>query len=240
MCEPTLCVELLTVRPCGEKDGKGIVKSSLFPRGLRSWQTQSPGMQLCRRRRCLLPFVRREHHGQGPQPLLPRRAKEALPTGAGQALRSLHSLWALPVTLCGQLYADAIQQIPGRQAGLPFALRTPRRLGNCPVALPSPGAIIVLINDNKFCRSCSSPENATESPALIFHPSLGQFHLLAPFQCRFIRSGVDQPLGRDAPRVPHPARMPEPSPRAVVVILGKCPEKSRSNAPFPAATAGSR
>ena len=31
-----------------------------------------------------------------------------------------------------------------------------------------------------------------------------------------------------------------PTPWAVVVILGKCPEESRSNAPFPAATAGSR
>ena len=36
----------------------------------------------------------------------------------------------------------------------------------------------------------------------------------------------------------HPARKPDPLPRAVVVILGKCPEESRSNAPFPAATAG--
>ena len=43
LCEPALCVESLTVRPCGEKDGKGIVNSSLFPRGLRSWRTQSAG-----------------------------------------------------------------------------------------------------------------------------------------------------------------------------------------------------
>ena len=43
LCGPALCVELLTIRPCGEKDGKGIVKSSLFPRGLRSWRTQSAG-----------------------------------------------------------------------------------------------------------------------------------------------------------------------------------------------------
>ena len=35
----------------------------------------------------------------------------------------------------------------------------------------------------------------------------------------------------------HPARLPDP-PRAVVVKLGKCPEKPRSNAPFPVATAG--
>ena len=33
---------------------------------------------------------------------------------------------------------------------------------------------------------------------------------------------------------------PNPPPGAVVVILGKCLEKSRSNAPLPAATAGSR
>ena len=43
LCEPVLYVELLTVSPCGEEDGKGIVKSSLFPRGLRSWRMQSAG-----------------------------------------------------------------------------------------------------------------------------------------------------------------------------------------------------
>ena len=41
--EPALCVELPTVGPCGEKDGKGIVNSSLFPRGLRPWRTPSAG-----------------------------------------------------------------------------------------------------------------------------------------------------------------------------------------------------
>ena len=38
-----LCVESLTVRPCEEKDGKGIAKSSVFSRGLRSWRTRSAG-----------------------------------------------------------------------------------------------------------------------------------------------------------------------------------------------------
>ncbi len=38
----------------------------------------------------------------------------------------------------------------------------------------------------------------------------------------------------------HPARKPDLLPRDVVVILEKCPAKSRSNAPFPTATAGSR
>ena len=42
-CEPALWVELLTVRPCGEKEGRGTVKSSLFPQGLRPWRTQSTG-----------------------------------------------------------------------------------------------------------------------------------------------------------------------------------------------------
>ena len=43
LCEPALCVESLTVRSNGEKGGKGNVKPSLFPRGLRSWRTQSAG-----------------------------------------------------------------------------------------------------------------------------------------------------------------------------------------------------
>ena len=120
-----------------------------FGHGERKMQV----LRSCRRRR-LLQFVHRGHHGQGPQPLLRRTAKEAPPTGAAQALRSLHSTQALPITLCVQLYADPFQQIPGRQSGLAFALRDPRRPGNCPQALPSPCAIIVMINDNRSCRSC--------------------------------------------------------------------------------------
>ena len=43
LCETALCVELLTVGPCGERDGEGIVEVSLFPRGLRSWPSVTAG-----------------------------------------------------------------------------------------------------------------------------------------------------------------------------------------------------
>ena len=157
-------------RPCGEKDGKGIVISSLFPRGLRSWRTQSAGPAIMPPTPALTAVRAPGHHGQGPQPLLRRTAKEALPTGAAQILRSLHSTQALPVTLCVQLYADAFQQIPGRQAGLAFARRAPRRPGNCPRAVPSPCAIIVLINDNKSCRSCGLTRECYRNSSPYFQP----------------------------------------------------------------------
>ena len=55
--------------------------------------------------------------------------------------------------------------------------------------------VFAAINDNWSCRPVASQESGTEIPALISHPNQDQFHLLAPFRCRFIRRGVDKPLG---------------------------------------------
>ena len=140
LCEPALYVELLTVRPCGEKDGKGIENSSLLQRGLRSLRTQNAGPAIMPLTPALTAVRAPRTSWPGPQPLLRRTPKEAPPAGAAQTLLFLHSTQAVPVTLCVQLYADPSQQIPqipDGQAGLAFALRTPRRPGNYPRALPS-------------------------------------------------------------------------------------------------------
>ena len=61
-------------------------------------RTRMPELRPDRRRRRLLPELRRPHHGQGPQPVLQRPPKEAPSAGGGQTLQAFHSTAALPIT----------------------------------------------------------------------------------------------------------------------------------------------
>ncbi len=111
-CEPALWVELLTVRPCAEKEGRGTVKSSFFPQGLRPWRAQSSGPAIMPPTPALIAV-------RAPRTSWPKPST----TSSGDVERSsldwgrsgtppLHPRPALLVTKCVQLCADSFQQIP--------------------------------------------------------------------------------------------------------------------------------
>ena len=67
---------LMTVGPCDAGTAGAIVELSLFLEGPRHGQPHLQELRPQRRRRRLLQFVRRGHHGQCPQPPLPRPTQE--------------------------------------------------------------------------------------------------------------------------------------------------------------------
>ena len=67
---------LMTVGPCDSGTAGAIVELSLFLEGLGHGQPHLQELRPQRRRWRLLQFVRRGHHGQRPQPPLPRPMEE--------------------------------------------------------------------------------------------------------------------------------------------------------------------
>ena len=152
---------LLKVASCGGKDGKGVVKPSLFLRGLGHGQGKVQVLRPRRQLRRLLQRVRCGHHGQNPQPLLPWTPGKVFPAKTFQVLSSLSSkpapLNSLHQVLC-PLHA-------GYQHGLACFLSSRKP----PAGLPLPCTInmnIVHIRvfpgalEKKHQEVSSPPENA--------------------------------------------------------------------------------
>ena len=55
--------------------------------------------------------------------------------------------------------------------------------------------VFAAFNVNWSCRPLASQESGAEIPSIASHPNQDQFLIIAPSRCRFIRRGVEKPLG---------------------------------------------